>query len=70
MFQWNMNFRVPEQKSLIIKDFTTWLYSNWVDENLVPNTLKNLENFDYNDTGSLMSRKGIGYWLWIYSLEW
>ena len=67
MFQWNMNFRVPEPKNLTINEWTWWMYQNWIEQHLQPNTLANIENFDYNDTWSLMSRKAITNWLWVYS---
>lgn len=69
MFQWNMNFRVPEPKNLTINEWTWWMYQNWIEQHLQPNTLANIENFDYNDTWSLMSRKAIINWLWVYSSD-
>lgn len=70
MFQWNMNFRVPEAKKLAIQWYKDWLYQNWVEEVLPHTTLRYLENFDYNDTWSLMSRKNsVENALWVQSSD-
>ena len=70
MFKWNMNFRVPEPKRLVIQWYKDWLYQNWVEEVLPHTTLRYLENFDYNDTWSLMSRKNsVINALWVQSSD-
>lgn len=45
-----------------------WMYANWVDQHLPINSLKYLENMDYTENGSLMSRKDFAIAMGIF--EW
>lgn len=53
----NLKIIPTQNKTISLNWYAYWMYENWVDQHIPLNSLKYLENMDYTENWSLMSRK-------------